>query len=186
MVPLTFAADGTTEWHFCSSSRLYPRDLVCSDARIGQTRRVAFGLDALRRERGKLTPRGPASCCWTGPRTTTSSPRRLATSATVQLLRLSRTTRAVTVRPVDLDTACQPPVAGSSAASPDSPSTPPSRRRLSRSQLDRPPRDRLNPHVPHTVHSHSSSNHSAQLQGDRSVRTSQLRFKASVQSNSLC
>jgi hypothetical protein len=31
-------------------------------------------------------------------------------SATVQLLRLSRTTRTVTVRPVDPDTACRPPV----------------------------------------------------------------------------
>jgi hypothetical protein len=49
----------------------------------------------------KLTPRRAASCCWTGPRTTTTPPRRPATSATVQLLRLSRTTRTVTVCPVD-------------------------------------------------------------------------------------
>jgi hypothetical protein len=82
----------------------------CSDARIGPTSQVAFGLDARRWERGKRTPRGAASYCWTGPRTTTTPPRRLATSATVRLLRLGRKTRTVTVRPADPDTACRPPV----------------------------------------------------------------------------
>ncbi len=83
---------------------------ICSDARIGPTSRVAFGLDAHRWERGKRTSRGAASCCWTGPRTTTTPPRRLAASATVQLLRLGRTTRTVTVRPAVPDMARRPPV----------------------------------------------------------------------------
>ena len=63
---------------------------------------------------------GAASCCWTGPRTTTTPPRRLATSATVQLLRLSRATRTVMVRPVDPDMACRPPV-GLGPVSPHAP-----------------------------------------------------------------
>jgi hypothetical protein len=58
------------------------------------------------------TPLGRGELCWTGSRTTTTPPRRLATSATIRSLRLSRTTRTVTVRPADPDTAssCQPPV----------------------------------------------------------------------------
>jgi hypothetical protein len=60
---------------------------------------------------------GAASCCWTGPRTTTTLPRRLATSATVQSSRLSRTTRTVTVCSVIQDAARRPP-AGPGPASP--------------------------------------------------------------------
>ncbi len=93
---------------------------VCSDARIGPTSWVSFGLDARRRKRGKPTSRGAASCCWTGPRTTTTPPPRLATSATVWLLRLSRTTRTVTVRSADPDAACRPPV-GLGPVSPHAP-----------------------------------------------------------------
>jgi hypothetical protein len=38
-----------------------PKPTKCLDARIGPTSRVSFGLDARRREQGKLTPRGAAS-----------------------------------------------------------------------------------------------------------------------------
>jgi hypothetical protein len=78
--------------------------------------------------RGELFLDWTKDCCWTGPRTTTP-PRRLATSATVQLLLPSRTTRTVTVRPVDPDTACRPPVglgpASLTRRSPDTARQPP-------------------------------------------------------------
>jgi hypothetical protein len=66
--------------------------------------------------RGELLLDWTKDCCWTGPRTTTTPQRRLATSATVQLLRPSRTTRTVTVRLVDPDTACGRPRASLSHA----------------------------------------------------------------------
>ena len=59
---------------------------ACSDARIGPTNRVAFGLEARRWERGKRALWSAASQCWTGPRTSTTPPSRHVTSVTAQLL----------------------------------------------------------------------------------------------------
>jgi hypothetical protein len=67
-----------------------------SDALIGPTNRVAFGLEPRRWELGKWALWSAASQGWTGPRTSTTPPSRHVTTVTAQLLRLCRTTRTVT------------------------------------------------------------------------------------------
>ncbi len=110
MVPLTFAADGTTEWHFRSSSRLYPRDLPlfgCTD-RPDEPGSLQTQCAPPGARQADTAGRGALLLDWTKDYNSAAAPPRHL--CTVQLLRLSRTTRAVTVRPVDPDTACRPPV----------------------------------------------------------------------------
>ena len=77
MVPLTFAADGTTEWHFAQVPGCTPETCLCSDARTGQTSRVAFQTQCAPPGARQADTAGPGELLLDWTKTSTPPPRRL-------------------------------------------------------------------------------------------------------------